>query len=182
MLQYQRISCVFTAGWSEGLSRALYLILLFSGSSCCVQGFEWSSRVPGGDTAETQHGDGWALLLQEVHPSGCSHSNCHYSPPHRSCCCSWWFLIHSSLRSHSLTPLTCLLLGQVKVRDWGSWNALFLSLKTSFLQESASCPEVRVKRRLLSTSMPWISPLCLSLGNWPFPMGEPCKPLPWLRG
>lgn len=82
----------------------------------------------------------------------------------------------------SLPPLTCLLLWQVKVRFRGGWNTQFLSLKTSFLQESASCLEVRVKRRLLSTWMPWISPLWLSLGNWPSPTGEPCKPLLWLHG
>lgn len=104
VLQCQRISCLSTAVWGEDLSRALYSILLFAGFSCCLQGFEWSSCVSGGDTAETQHGDGWALLLQEVHPSGCSHSNCHYSPPHRSCCCSWWFLIHSYPFIPTLSP------------------------------------------------------------------------------
>lgn len=92
-----------------------------------------------------------------------------------------WFIPISSFPL-SLLPLTCLLLWQVKIRDWGGQNIVFLSLKTAFLQESASCLEVRVKRRLLSTWMPWISALFLSLGNWPFPTGEPCKPLPWLHG
>lgn len=81
-----------------------------------------------------------------------------------------------------LLHLTCSLLWHIKVRDCGGWSTSFLSLETFFLQESASCLEVRVKRRLLSTWMPWISPLCLSLGNWPFHMGEPCKPLPWQHG
>lgn len=50
-----------------------------------------------------------------------------------------------------LLALTHLLLWHLNVRDCGGWSTLFLSLKTSYLQESASCLEVRVKRRLLST-------------------------------
>lgn len=70
----------------------------------------------------------------------------------------------------------------VIVSKCGRWSNLFLSLEASVFQESASCLEVKVKRRLLSTWMPWISPLCLSLGNWPSHMGELCKPLPWQHG
>lgn len=92
-----------TGSWGENLSRGLYSIFPFPGSGCCLQGFEWSSCVPGRDTAETQYGNSWAFLHQEVHPAGCGRSNCHDSSPHRSCCCSWWFPVHSYVSIHAVT-------------------------------------------------------------------------------
>lgn len=92
-----------TGSWGENLSRGLYSIFPFPGSGCCLQGFEWPSCVPGRDTAETQYGDSWAFLHQEVHPAGCGRSNCHDSSPHRSCCCSRWFPVHSYVSIHAVT-------------------------------------------------------------------------------
>lgn len=57
------------------------------GASSCLQGPVRSPRVPGGNTAEAQHGDCRARLHQEVHPSGSRHGNGVRSEAHRPCCC-----------------------------------------------------------------------------------------------
>lgn len=130
---FRGMSCLSTVGWGEALSTDVYSILLFAppGSGCCLQGLERSSCLPGGDTAETQHGDSRACLHQKIHPSGCSCSNRHYSPPHCACCSSWWFLICSHISLHTVTltglapPSDMLISLAHRGQGWwlGDWSA-----------------------------------------------------------
>lgn len=63
--------------------------VLCLGASSRLQGSVWPPCVPGGNTAETQHGDCWTWLHQEVHPSGSRHGNGVCSEAHCPRCCPW---------------------------------------------------------------------------------------------
>lgn len=127
------------------------------GPGCSVQGSVWSPRVPGGHTAEAQHGHCRTLLPYEVHPSAGRHGHRDRSEAHRPGFSSWWVSRPSKPVSH---------------RERRSSRLALVRF-----QASASSLEVRARRRPPSTWTPSTRCPSIAPGSWPSLTAEHSRPL-----